>query len=106
MKVRVRESVINIRSDRAEALSFNQFLNRTENENFPVNVNRLDQWLKGKHKELCMIKWFKDQLSSKERTLFFPTEEKLQEQMTKSTVRYALHFVFTSLARPDPFLEH
>ena len=52
----VRESVINIRSDRAEALSFNQFLNRTENKNFPVNVNRLDQWLKGKHKELCMIK--------------------------------------------------
>ena len=43
MKVRVRESDINIRSGRAEALSFNQFLNRTENENFPVNVNRLDQ---------------------------------------------------------------
>ena len=106
VKVRVRELIINIRSGSAEALSFNQFLNRTENENFPVNVNRLDQWLKGKHKELCMIKRFKDQLTSKERTLFFPPEEKLQEQMTKSIVRYALHFVFTSLARPDPFLEH
>ena len=54
----------------------------------------------------CVWSRFKDQLTSKERTLFFPPEEKLQEQMTKSTVRFALHFVFTLLARPDPFFEH
>ncbi len=109
LKMKLREMVVNIRSGKAKVDSFSQLLNIINDQNFPFNANHLDGWMKQKHKELCMMKRFQDEakneIKNRDKVLFFPSTEKLQEQMTKFPVEFGFELTFTSLAREEIIFE-
>jgi hypothetical protein len=109
LKMKLREMIVDIRSGKVKVEPFGQFLNRINDKNFPFNANHLDGWMKQKHKELCMMKRFQDEAKSKinnrDKVNFFPSTEKLQEQMTKYPVEFGFELTFTSLAREEIFIE-
>jgi hypothetical protein len=105
LKMKLGEMVADIRSGKAKEDSFSQLLNRINDKNFPFNTNHLDGWMKQKHKELYMMKRFHDEAKSKinnqDKVNFFPSTEKLQEQMTKYPVEFGFELTFTSLVREE-----
>lgn len=110
LKIRLKSMLVDIRSGRDEISSLEQLLNKLRADHFFLNPDRINLWLKQKHEELCMVRRFRDELTSQLKdqdhcVLFFPKEKVLREQMSCSTVRHAIHFAFTSLKNPDPFLE-
>ncbi len=109
LKLKLGEMVVDIRSGKAKVDSFEQLLNRLNDQHFPFNVNHLDGWMKQKHKELCMIKRFQDEaqnkITNRDKVNFFPSTEKLQEQMTKFPVEFGFELTITSLAREEKFFE-
>jgi ankyrin repeat protein len=109
LKMKLGEMVVDIRSGKAKVDAFSQFLNRISNTNFPFNANHLDGWMTKKHKELCMMKRFQDEATSKinnrDKVNIFPSTEKLQEQMTKFPVEFGFELTFTWLAREEIILE-
>ncbi len=109
LKMKLREMVVNIRSGKAEVDSFRQLLNRISDKHFPFNANHLDEWMTKKHKELCMMKRFldeaKNKINNRDKVNFFPSTEKLQEQMTKYPVEFGFELTFTSLAREEIIFE-
>jgi hypothetical protein len=109
LKMKLGEMVVDIRIGKVKVGSFGQLLNRINDKKFTFNANHLDGWMKQKHKELCMMKRFQDEAKSKiknrDKVNFFPTTEKLQEQMTKFPVEFGFELTFTSLAREEIIFE-
>jgi ankyrin repeat protein len=101
--------VVDIRSGKVKVESFGQLLSHLNDKNFPFNANHLDGWMKQKHKELCMMKRFQDEaqnkINNRDKVNFFPSTEKLQEQMTKFPVEFGFELTFTSLACEEIILE-
>lgn len=110
LKTKLRELVVNIRSGVDTIASFKTLMARLGNEQFAYHPNRLSLWLEDKHKELCTMRRFHEQITSHqlvytERVMLFPMAEMLHQQTTKFTVRFAYQLAFASLARPEPFLD-
>ena len=107
---RLRELLLNIRCGQDTVPSFKKFLIRFGNEQFTFNPKRLISWLDEKHKELCTMRKFHDQINTHEleytdKVMLFPMTEMLSKQTGKFNVRFAYQLVFASLARPEPFLD-
>lgn len=106
-----KEVLVKIRSGEHDVAFLQQFLDRTRDEQFVFHPNRISSWLGEKHKELCMAKRFQDKLTVQllddyeDRILIFPTEKKIHEHMMPSSIRHAIHFVLTSMASPEYFLQ-
>ncbi len=71
---------------------------------------RLDGWLDQKHLELCIVGRFQDETKLKMRDQqsnvhFLPSPETLKAQMSNDHVKLGFEFTFSSLARPELFLE-
>ena len=99
LDIELRELVVDIRRGSKDVSSLKQFLDRIEkDEKF------YGKWLAEKHKEICMVKRFTDEIFAdgrEKRILTFPDKKTLQEQMSKYPVTHTCLFVFTSLARPE-----
>ena len=110
LQTKLRELVINIRSGLDSENPFKQLLNDISGETFTFNSNRLHVWLDEKHKELLEMRKFHNQLTAHEinvieRVALFPCAETLQQQMTNPSVNFGFELAFSSLARPEPFLD-
>jgi hypothetical protein len=112
LKKMLRRMVVDIRSGKNALDLLRRVLDSKTNDQFHylINTNRLSQWLKQKHEELCAVKRFQDEVKEKigqdqSKVLFFPSPERLQEQFTKYPVVYGFEFAFSSLARNETFLE-
>jgi hypothetical protein len=82
LKRKLGEMAVSIRSGQDSAAdSFRHLTSRITNEQFPFNFNHLIQWLDQKHKELCLVKRFHDELKNKlgnqSKVRFFGTQEKM-----------------------------
>jgi hypothetical protein len=109
LKIKLRESAVNIRSGKTDVNSFEQLLNEMDSELRVFNCNRLNRWLGQKHKELCVVKRFQEeaklQINGQSKVLFFPSARTLQEQMSKVPVEFGFEISFSYLSRPEYFLE-
>lgn len=109
--LKLKEVLVKIRSGEHDAAFLQQFLDRTRDEQFFFHPNRISSWLEEKHEELCMAKRFQEKLTVqlldnyKDRILIFPTEKKIREHMMPPSIRHAIHFVLTSMASPEYFLQ-
>jgi ankyrin repeat protein len=110
LKMKLRESVVDIRSGKTQQKdSFAQLLSEMDSELRVFNCNRLNRWLGQKHKELCVVKRFQEEvikrIGNQSKVLFFPSAKTLREQMSKIPVEIGFEISFSSLARPESFLE-
>ncbi|KAI9551730.1 hypothetical protein GHT06_022066 [Daphnia sinensis] len=111
LMLKLGELLVKIRSGEHDVASLQQFLDRIRDEQFVFHPDRIGSWLGEKHEELCMAKRFKDKLTAQlvdndeGRILIFATERKIREHTMASSVRHAVHFVLTSMASPEFFLQ-
>ncbi|XP_057379369.1 LOW QUALITY PROTEIN: neoverrucotoxin subunit alpha-like [Daphnia carinata] len=111
LMLKLKDVVVKIRSGEHDVSFLGQFLDRIGDEQFVFHPNRIESWLEEKHEELCMVKRFKNILTTqlgvdnKDRILIFPTEKEIREHMTAASIRHAVHFVLTSMASPESFLQ-
>jgi hypothetical protein len=105
----LRKIVVDFRSGQTAALdSFRQLVSQIENEDFIFHYARFDGWLHRKFSELTLVKKIIQQIETemgKRECLIFPSPEALTEKMTNPPVEFGQEFTFSSIARPEEFLE-
>ncbi len=83
-------------------------MSQIENEDFTFHYERLDEWLHRKFSELTLVKKIIQNIETKigkKECLFFPSPEALTEKMTNPPVEFGFKFTFSSITRPEEFLE-